>query len=679
MSESYLHRLLNQSPVPLSKSGPNLRVAHRVSRDEKQQMEAIGAVGTLFSIVSRIDTSVARAEWKLYRTVTGEDAERPEVTSHAALSVWNRPNPQTTGFEFREASQQYMELTGEMPWVIGRNKRSPIPLELWPVRPDRISPVPDPHKGIQGYLYVGPNEEKIPLDLEDVIYTKTPNPLDPYRGMGPVQSILADLESSKFAAEWNRNFFINSAEPGGIIEVPGKMDESEWDLFRKRWRTQHQGVAASHRVGLLEGGAKWVDRKYSMRDMQFTELRKLTSDMILEAFGVHKHIVGRTEDVNRANAEAASEFFAEWLVIPRLERMRDTLNFRYLPLFGGPAAGLEFDFVDPKPVNAEEIRADRSSRVADALAMIAAGFEPVPVLEFFDLPEDLPYERPAVSLSTAPPADRGVADALLPAPRPRNARTDEDLPAELGYMQDDWDEALARVLAEWDGVLVTQRADLLGQIEAVVDADDPELMARVLATPDKGAEILADAMVAAAVRASQRLVDEAERQGVLIEPGVPPASDLRRSSIMMRASIREELVKRAAAAAELLSDSLSWSARREALRVWVPSMSGSEVVQKVRAFLESLVGRTERDVIGGALTAAQNAGRISTLKQAPVASYYASEQLDDNTCSPCTAIDGRRFASLESAEMQYGNGGYVDCAGRERCRGTIVAVWDTEG
>ena len=35
-----------------------------------------------------------------------------------------------------------------------------------------------------------------------------------------------------------------------------------------QWEEQHRGVSRAHRVAILEQG-KWIDRKYTMRDMQF--------------------------------------------------------------------------------------------------------------------------------------------------------------------------------------------------------------------------------------------------------------------------------------------------------------------------------------------------------------------------------------------------------------------------
>jgi len=191
------------------------------NRSAEGQMRAMSAVGTLFAIVDRTSNATALVDWKLYRKAkSGRKEDRTEVTSHAALDLWNRPNPFMPRQEFVESSTQHYDLTGETPWVISRAPGFSVPLEMWPVRPDRITPVPDREKFLKGYVYTSPDGEQIPLELNEVIFLRRPNPLDPYRGLSPVLSILPDLDTSRYAAEWSRAFFQNSAQPGGIIEVP---------------------------------------------------------------------------------------------------------------------------------------------------------------------------------------------------------------------------------------------------------------------------------------------------------------------------------------------------------------------------------------------------------------------------------------------------------------------------
>lgn len=368
------------------------------------EMRAMGSVGTLFAIVSRLANGTSQVEWNLYRKArSGRKEDRTEVTAHAALDLWNKPNPFMPRQEFTETFQQHLDLTGEGWWVVARDPRSPIPLELWPVRPDRIAPVPDPETFIAGYMYTSPGGEQIALDLNQVIQLRMPNPLDLYRGMGPVQAILADLDSSRYSAEWNANFFRNSAQPGGILEVDRRLGDDEFDQLRMRWNEQHRGVANSHRVAILEQ-AKWVDRKYTQQDMQFAELRAQNREVIREAFGFPKPLLGSVDDVNRANAEAGELVFARWLIVPRLERIKAALNNDLLPLFGPAAAGLEFDYCSPVPEDAEAENAELTAKSNAAAALANAGWEPNDVLHAVGLPPMQWRGKPQGSATTTPAA-----------------------------------------------------------------------------------------------------------------------------------------------------------------------------------------------------------------------------------------------------------------------------------
>lgn len=389
---SFIRTLLNQAPVPFSPtrtSGMTWRGAGG-NGGRTAQMAAMGSVGTLFAIVNRTSNATAQVDWKLYRKAkNGNDDERVEVTRHAALDLWNKPNPWMPRQEFTEATQQHIDLTGEGWWVIYRSPRSPIPLEMWPVRPDRMEPVPSPKAFVAGYVYTSPDGEKIPLGVDEVIFLRMPNPLDPYRGMGPVQSILTDLDATKYSAEWNRNFFLNSAEPGGIIQVDRRLGDTEFDELRMRWNEQHRGVAAAHRVAILEQGT-WVDRKMTQRDMQFTELRTVSRDVIREAFGIPGFAIGELTDVNRATAEAAATWFATYLTVPRLERIKAALNYDLLPMFGATAEGLEFDYCSPIPDDEEAENAELTAKTNAVAVLVDAGFEPSAALAAVGLP-DMPY------------------------------------------------------------------------------------------------------------------------------------------------------------------------------------------------------------------------------------------------------------------------------------------------
>ncbi len=352
--------------------------------------------GTVFAIVSLLQASAASPSWRLYkksaqdgrvRYTTGDRGsdQRTEVLQHAALTLWNKPNAFMTGFEFREGSNQHQELTGETYWVVDREIAT-FPTALWYVTPSRIEPVRDPEKYLLGWVYTGPSGEQVPLELDDIIQEKIPDPEDPYRGTGPVQPIMANVQQMRFATEYQRNVFINGAFTSGVIEIPISMQDREFKQLIARWRESHLGWTRAGRVGVLEAGAKYTPTQISNRDLEYGQLRLNSRDEIREAWRIHKAMLGTADDVNRANAKTAKEVFDNDLVVPRLDRRRDTLNFKLLPLFGKTATSVEFDYIPPMLLDRELDSSELQAKSDAAQRLVFAGFDPEDVCEVVGLP-----------------------------------------------------------------------------------------------------------------------------------------------------------------------------------------------------------------------------------------------------------------------------------------------------
>jgi HK97 family phage portal protein len=376
------------------------------------QMRMMSSVGTLYAIVSRTSNAVSQVDWHLYRKPRpGSSSERTEVLRHPALDLWNMPNPFMPRQEFVETFEQHLELAGEGWWLLAYSNRSPLPLEMWPVRPDRMEPVPHPTDFLSGYMYRGPDGQQLSLDLKEAIFLRTPDPLDIYRGLSPIRAIMNDLEGEQAAAEWNRNFFLNSAVPGGVLTTPKRLADDAYNELRDRWAEQHKGVGNAHRVAILEQGLEWTERAFNQRDMEFTSLRTVASEKIREAYGFPLPLLGTATGSNRAVAEAANYVFARWLIVPRLERIKAALNTELLPMFGPGSDQLEFDYEDPVPEDVAAETTALKTRVDSAVALVNAGWNADEVLEAVGLP---PLKYGVLTPAPAAPA-APVAPAALPA------------------------------------------------------------------------------------------------------------------------------------------------------------------------------------------------------------------------------------------------------------------------
>jgi HK97 family phage portal protein len=427
---SLIGSLVNRAPVALSATRGSVAFSG-YGGAKSTLLGAMGANGTLYNIVSSIAGGTSRVDWHLYRKAkSGKEEDRKEITSHLALDRWNNPNPYFTNRLYVETFMQHSELVGEYWWVLNRNAFG-WPDDMYVVRPDRIAPVPTA-SGIKGYVYTGPNGEQVPLEVEDVIRDRRPNPADPGpagRGMGAAQTILSQLESVQFSAQWNRNFFANSAVPGGIITVPSTLSDTAFNRLRDQWREGHQGMSNAARVGILEGGASWSEGSLSQRDMDFVNLLNVSRDVIREAWGFPKFMAGLVEDVNRANADASMALFGGWLLEPRLDALKDVLNTQFLPLFGPSGHGtgtpdVEFDYDSPIPPDQAAEDASLQARVGVYTALLGAGVDPDEAAQLANLPRMTVRVKEPAPAPAAPVDDpeRGEEDGSETTPQSRKFR-----------------------------------------------------------------------------------------------------------------------------------------------------------------------------------------------------------------------------------------------------------------
>lgn len=248
----------------------------------------------------------------------------------------------------------------------------------------------------------------------------------------------------------------------------------------------------------------------------------------------------------------------------------------------------------------------------------------------------------------------------LAAPEPREptdierqARTDFDA------VREQWQAALDDAVAQWPAVAEAQRAELAAQIETAVE--EPEGLGELAVSAAAAALVIGAAMSTLADLSAVQMIAEAVAQGIA-DPGdidVPGLDDV------------------ADGVAAAMAASTASAAGRTAAQL-LGSGTGGEIADATLSTLEGFTDRFLYDQIGGALSAAQCAGRIAALRELPPARYFASELQDADACAPCRAIDGREFDSLDEAATAYGSGKYTGCLGGPRCRGLLVAVWPVD-
>lgn len=275
-----------------------------------------------------------------------------EVESHEVLDLLNDVNPNTTRYELFMGTQAFLDLTGNAYWYLARDKDGAGKIrQIYLLQPEKMSIAVNKENGmsIAGYIYNN-GKDKIPFNPNEILHFKNFNPNggypNPHKGVGIVQSALWAIETDNEARTWNYSFFKNNAKPDGILSTEGTLTDAQYERVKSNWKTKYGGADKNGTMAILEGGLKWIETSKTQKDMDFLGQRTFSRDEIMSLFRVPKTILGITDDVNRANAEASEYVFAKRTIKPLMTRFVTILNEYLLPEYG---SDLRFEFEDPTP------------------------------------------------------------------------------------------------------------------------------------------------------------------------------------------------------------------------------------------------------------------------------------------------------------------------------------------
>lgn len=97
------------------------------------------------------------------------------------------------------------------------------------------------------------------------------------------------------AEEFGARFFGEGAHMTGIVTVPGDLDKEKARGMKEAFEASHSGLAKSHSVGILSGGAEWKPISVTPEDAQFLGTRSAQTLDIAMLFGVPPHMLGQTD------------------------------------------------------------------------------------------------------------------------------------------------------------------------------------------------------------------------------------------------------------------------------------------------------------------------------------------------------------------------------------------------
>ena len=285
--------------------------------------------------------------------------------SHPLAQLLERVNPWYTRGDLWRATETYLCLWGAAFWAIEHGDDGEP--ELWPLRPDRMTVIPDRRQYVRGFVYQG-RAAPAAYAPDEIVWLRYFNPLDELAGLSPLAPARLSADMGQEALRFNRNLLRNSARPDFLLLTNQELDDAELEEFYARWESRYQGAANARRPAVASAVRDVKMLGLSHRELDFIQGLRWSLEEVSRAYGVPKLLLGDFERATYANVQAAERMFWRNTVIPEIRLLEETLNRALLPRLGYPQLSVEFDLSV-----IEALQEDENSRVQRETALLDRG------------------------------------------------------------------------------------------------------------------------------------------------------------------------------------------------------------------------------------------------------------------------------------------------------------------
>jgi HK97 family phage portal protein len=295
-----------------------------------------------YRAVSMISKAVSTIPIKLFEK---SENGKTEIKKSEILNLLNFPNPLTNGRLFVESVVSYRIISGNS-YILSVKSSSGKPIELYSLRPDRVSIISDKEGYTTAYVYNAGNKDvKYHCDKitgkSAILHLKNFHPLDDHYGLSAIEAAAYSIDQHNQSANWNQALLQNGAKPSGALIIKpqtdggyGNLTDEQYLRIKKQLSEDFMGYNNAGKPIILEGGMDWKELSLSPKDMDYIESKNISAREIALAFGVPPQLLGITGDNTYSNLAEARLAFWEQTIIPMVDEFISALNSWLVPMFG---------------------------------------------------------------------------------------------------------------------------------------------------------------------------------------------------------------------------------------------------------------------------------------------------------------------------------------------------------
>ena len=292
----------------------------------------------VYACVFAINTNGAKVPFRIFkRKPNGEKGD--EVLSGWPWTLFNRPNPLQSNFDFNEALISSLELTGS---AFIEKDNPTRPEQMYVMRPDFIEVIGSRSNLVDKIIY-DVNGSVAEFEPEDIVNFKYYHPRSEIYGLSPVMPATNSIVLDLFSITYSKNFFKNGGQLSMYLKVKNELNDEEHERLREEVRTMYGGVDRAHLIGVLDNDAEFKEVGNSPANALLKEQRLMNRDEIMAIYGVPPIMMGLVSDITYNNGLEQEKGFWQNKMQPTLRKVSDKWNVDFLERNGFIG---EYDFSD---------------------------------------------------------------------------------------------------------------------------------------------------------------------------------------------------------------------------------------------------------------------------------------------------------------------------------------------
>lgn len=320
--------------------------------------------GWVYAAIQAIAEQYAIIDLKLMKK--SPKGDKVQIFDHPALTLLNYVNEGSTKYDLLFSTGAHLELNGKFYWFILPNTLG-TPVEVVLPDPTRVKPIIDKYGALIEYRYYLPDTSAYSvIDKNLVVPFKNFNPKNNQEGLSTLSALKGTAEIDEFAKAYSKNWFKNSARPDIVLKFEQDLTKDQKEKLKAEWKQRYSGPGNVGKMLIAPKGMSVETLSQNHSDMEYIEQRKFNREEILGIFRVPKTILGLTEEVNRASAEAALYTFVAFTMMPKYRKAVATLNEFFLPMFPG-SENLEFEFGNVPPEDPQVLMAELAQGISGGI------------------------------------------------------------------------------------------------------------------------------------------------------------------------------------------------------------------------------------------------------------------------------------------------------------------------